>query len=186
MTPPRTPAFEASLAATRPSTPAVAGVLRWPGGESTCAFGRSGLIAAAAKREGDGATPIGAWVLRELFYRPDRLARPQCVLPVTAITPDMGWCDDPAHPLYNQRVPLPFAASHERLWREDGLYDLILPLGYNDAPVVSGLGSAIFLHCAAPSLTPTEGCVALPRDGLLSLIATIRPGDALQISPSPT
>lgn len=181
MTDPRTPAFEASPAATRPASLSVSGVLRWPGAESPCAFGRSGLIAASAKREGDGATPIGAWAMREVFYRPDRLARPQCVLPVTALTPEMGWCDDPSHEFYNRRVALPFPASHEKLWRTDGLYDLIIPLGYNDAPAVTGLGSAIFLHCASPTLSPTEGCVAIPLPALLSLIATIRSGDALTV-----
>jgi L,D-peptidoglycan transpeptidase YkuD (ErfK/YbiS/YcfS/YnhG family) len=185
MTRPRTPPFEAGPAAAGPARLCTAGVLRWSGGESACAFGRRGLIEAAAKREGDGATPVGAWVMREVFYRPDRLARPRCILPVTALTLDMGWCDDPAHPFYNRRVPLPFAAGHETLWRADGLYDLILPLGYNDAPAVSGLGSAIFLHCAAPALTPTEGCLALPRDALLAVIAAIRPHDALRISLSP-
>jgi L,D-peptidoglycan transpeptidase YkuD (ErfK/YbiS/YcfS/YnhG family) len=158
------------------------GVLRWPGDETACVFGRSGRLPAAAKREGDSATPIGVWPLREIFYRPDRVSPPRSGVPVTAITSTMGWCDDPASPFYNRQVRLPFAASHESLWRADGLYDLIVVLGYNDDPPLPALGSAIFLHCAAPSFTPTEGCVAVACDALLKIIAAVRPGDALTIS----
>jgi L,D-peptidoglycan transpeptidase YkuD (ErfK/YbiS/YcfS/YnhG family) len=65
------------------------------------------------------------------------------------------------------RLPHPF--RHERLWRDDGLYDLIVPLGYNDDPPVPGLGSAIFLHCASPDYRATEGCIAIAIKDLLSL-----------------
>jgi L,D-peptidoglycan transpeptidase YkuD (ErfK/YbiS/YcfS/YnhG family) len=133
-----------------------------------CALGRSGL--GPEKREGDGATPIGAWPLRRLYYRPDRLVTPQCGLPAIALTPEDGWCDAPAHGLYNRHVSLPFEASHERLWREDGLYDLILVPGFNDDPVVPGKGSAIFVHVARQGYEPTEGCVALARRDLMTLL----------------
>ncbi|RMF01033.1 MAG: L,D-transpeptidase catalytic domain protein, partial [Alphaproteobacteria bacterium] len=53
-----------------------------------CALGRSGIR--ALKREGDGATPAGCWLLRRVLYRPDRVARPRTRLPVGAITPAMG------------------------------------------------------------------------------------------------
>jgi len=155
--------------------------IAWPGGAARCVVGRSGLIAADAKREGDGATPLGTWIMREVFWRPDRLLQPQSALRETAITPDMGWCDDPASPDYNRRVALPFAMSHEKLWREDGLYDLIVPLGWNDDPVIPGRGSAIFLHVAAPAWTPTEGCVATDRESLLALLRAVRPGDGLVV-----
>ena len=39
-----------------------------------CAIGRAGLT--TDKREGDGATPVGKFPMRELFYRGDRLDRP--------------------------------------------------------------------------------------------------------------
>ena len=76
---------------------------------------------------------------------------------------------------------LPHAWGHERLWREDGLYDLIVPLGYNDDPAEPGLGSAIFLHCAAPGYATTQGCVALARDDLLRVLARAEPGDLLEV-----
>jgi L,D-peptidoglycan transpeptidase YkuD (ErfK/YbiS/YcfS/YnhG family) len=119
--------------------------------------------------------------MRRVFYRPDRISPPQTRLPVLALAPDMGWCDDPVSPDYNRLIGLPFTASHEKLWREDRLYDLIVELGYNDAPVIAGLGSAIFLHVAAPEFSPTEGCVATDMSSLLSLVAATAPGDRLAI-----
>lgn len=153
--------------------------LRWPGGSARCAIGRGGIR--PDKREGDGGTPVGAFPLRRLLYRPDRLAPPATALPAGAIAPDDGWCDDPAHPDYNRPVRLPFAAGHEVLWREDAIYDLIVVLGHNDDPPVPGLGSAVFLHVAKSGYEPTAGCVALARDDLLALLAVCRPGDRLVV-----
>ena len=89
----------------------------------------------------------------------------------------------PDDPNYNRPVRLPYAASHERLWREDDLYDLVLVLGHNDDPAVPGMGSAIFLHLTRPERTSTEGCVALDRPDLLELLAQARPGDTVTIAP---
>jgi L,D-peptidoglycan transpeptidase YkuD (ErfK/YbiS/YcfS/YnhG family) len=137
-----------------------------------CALGRSGVR--AEKREGDGATPVGRFALREIRYRADRLALPETQLAAAPIRKDDGWCDDPADPAYNCAVTLPYGASAETMWREDGLYDLLVILGHNDAPPIAGMGSAIFLHCASPELGETEGCVALPRDTLLALVPCLR------------
>jgi len=156
------------------------GYLTWPGCRVRAAIGRGGL--AWAKREGDGATPVGTYPLRCLFYRPDRVQMPHTGLSVAAIHPSDGWSDDPRDMLYNQSVPLPHPYSHERLWREDGLYDLIVPLGYNDDPPVPGLGSAIFLHCARDDYGPTEGCVAIDRADLLRLVAECGPDTVMEIS----
>lgn len=156
-----------------------AGRLRWPGGAARCAIGRTGI--AADKREGDGATPVGAFPLRRLLWRADRLSAPATALPTTPIAPTDGWCDDPAHPDYNRPVRLPFAASHEELWRADALYDLIVVIGHNDDPPVPGLGSAVFVHVATEDFGPTAGCVALTRDDLLRLLADCRPGDRLVV-----
>lgn len=155
---------------------------RWAGRRFRCAVGRSGLVAAEAKREGDGATPIGRWPLRRLLYRPDREATAAWQLPSAALAPEDGWCDDPRHPDYNRPVALPFAASHERLWREDGLYDLLVVLGHNDAPPRPGLGSAIFLHCARPDWEPTAGCVALTHADLRAVLHEARPGDGVLVA----
>jgi len=134
-----------------------------------CALGRGGV--SDAKREGDGATPIGVWPLRRVLYRPDRLATPVTGLPTTPIGPADGWCDAPGDKNYNLPVILPYPASAEALWRDDAVYDLIVPLGYNDGPIRSGQGSAIFLHLAREGYLPTDGCVALAQADLLAYLA---------------
>lgn len=140
------------------------GDLVWP-----CAIGKGGVT--RDKHEGDGATPAGCWTFRRVLYRPDRMAAPATGLPSAVLSPTDGWCDDAGDPRYNQPVSLPFAGRHERLWREDGLYDVIVVLSHNEAPAVPGRGSAIFLHVAAPGYAPTEGCVALALPDLLAVLA---------------
>ncbi len=159
------------------------GVLDLGERRAPCALGRCGVVAAAAKREGDGCSPAGVWPMRRLLYRPDRGPAPATRLPSVVIAPSDGWCDDPTDRAYNRAVSLPYPASAEALWREDSLYDLVVVLSHNDAPVVAGAGSAIFLHIAAPGYAPTEGCVALSRADLEAVLARAGPGDALAISP---
>jgi L,D-peptidoglycan transpeptidase YkuD (ErfK/YbiS/YcfS/YnhG family) len=157
------------------------GRLILPGRKFGCALGRSGIV--RDKHEGDGATPAGRWPPRELMYRPDRMAPPRSPLPSVAMERDWGWCDDPAHPDYNRRVRLPHPARCEELWRADRLYDLVLTIGYNDAPVVAGRGSAIFMHVARPGLAPTEGCIALGLGDLEAVLAELSPDDWIVIEP---
>ena len=157
--------------------------LRWAGRIAPCTAGKGGFVAAGAKREGDGATPLGTWPLRRLFWRPDQEPRPETGLETVAIRPDMGWCDDPGSPAYNTLIDLPFAGSREEMWREDHLYDLVIELGYNDDPPEAGKGSAIFLHLAHADHRPTEGCLAVDRETFLDLARRARPGDTIRIEP---
>lgn len=147
-----------------------------------CALGPAGVIPAALKREGDGASPAGIWPIREVLYRPDRGPPPASEFRVRAMTPDDGWCDDPADEAYNRPVKLPYPASAESLWREDCMYDIVVVLGHNDDPVVPGHGSAIFLHIARPDYSPTQGCVAIARPDLEELLDRAQPGDAIEIA----
>jgi L,D-peptidoglycan transpeptidase YkuD (ErfK/YbiS/YcfS/YnhG family) len=151
------------------------------GRKARCAFGPAGVVAAAAKREGDGASPAGIWPIRRVLFRPDRGGAPTTALPIQPIAPDDGWCDAPDDPAYNRPVRLPYPASAESMWREDHLYDLVVVLGHNDDPPVPGAGSAIFLHLAKPDFAPTHGCVAVTRADLEALLAAARPGDAVEI-----
>ncbi len=146
-----------------------AGLIRLEGLAFPVVLGRGGVR--TDKAEGDGATPIGLLPLRRVFYRADRGPAPRASVPVEALAPEDGWCDDPADALYNRRVALPYPGRHERLWRDDGVYDLIGVLGWNDAPVVRDRGSAIFIHIARPDAAPTEGCVALAEPHLRALLA---------------
>lgn len=146
-----------------------------------CSFGKGGLVAAADKREGDGASPIGIWPIRGVLMRPDRVVPPRgLLLPWRWIRPDDGWSDGLDDPAYNRPVRHPHGFSAERLWRDDGLYDLIVVLGHNDAPVVRGAGSAIFWHCCRDGAA-TEGCVAIAKDELIRLLPALSPGDAVEI-----
>jgi L,D-peptidoglycan transpeptidase YkuD (ErfK/YbiS/YcfS/YnhG family) len=130
----------------------VAGQARFP-----CAIGRSGVI--VMKREGDGGTPRASLPLRRLFYRADRLPKPQCLLASRKMTPRDAWCDDQHDRRYNQLISRPEGEAEERLWRQDQLYDIVVELGWNDRPIRNGRGSAIFWHLARPGFTPTAGCV---------------------------
>jgi L,D-peptidoglycan transpeptidase YkuD (ErfK/YbiS/YcfS/YnhG family) len=156
-------------------------LLRFGDNYAQCVIGRSGKKAAADKREGDGATPIGRWELRTVLWRPDRCIQPKTELPTQKLALENGWCDDPNDPRYNQPVTLPYPASAEKLWRDDGVYDLIVTLGHNDDPVVAGMGSAIFLHIAKSDWAPTEGCVAVTKTTLYAILAACSPGTAMSI-----
>ncbi|MFV0297897.1 MAG: L,D-transpeptidase, partial [Hyphomicrobiaceae bacterium] len=112
----------------------------------TCAIGRSGTR--AGKREGDGATPEGRWKMEYLLYRSDKIRRPVAPFLVSGIALGDGWCDSPDDRNYNRKVQHPYAASAERLWRDDDLYDLIVVLDHNQRPRTRNGGSAVFLHVA--------------------------------------
>ncbi len=142
---------------------------RFKGEVFRAACGRGGVR--ADKQEGDGATPAGVLPLRRVYYRADRLGRPKTVLPLEPLSPKDGWCDDPSVPAYNAAMKLPSTVHHEELWRRDQVYDVIGVLGWNDAPMVRGRGSAIFLHVASPNYAPTDGCIALALFDLLHVLA---------------
>lgn len=155
------------------------GRLLAPGLDLVCALGRAGCR--VRKREGDGATPLGRFRILGGFYRPDRMRRPTTGLALAPIRPDLGWCDDPRDRRYNRPMALPAAAGHERMWREDALYDLVLDLSHNRRPAVRGRGSAIFLHSARGDFGPTEGCVAVDRAVIARLAARIGPDTVIHI-----
>jgi len=156
---------------------------KFSGGGITCqcALGRGGVIGAMQKREGDGTSPLGLWRMKQVYYRPDRLDRPETALPVTGLRDWDGWCDAPDHPLYNRPVRLPFPGSHEKLWREDHIYDIIVELSHNDDPVVPGLGSAVFFHLSREDFRPTQGCVAIPQDYMQTVLKQATPESYIEI-----
>ena len=144
------------------------GILKIDEKSYPCALGSNGI--GVKDREGDGITPLGKWPIRYGFYREDRLSRPESAFPFLPISRDMGWCDEPGDPYYNRLIKHPYAASHESLWREDHMYDLILVLGFNDDPVVPAKGSAIFMHIAGDDYSPTAGCIALSKEDFHSVL----------------
>jgi L,D-peptidoglycan transpeptidase YkuD (ErfK/YbiS/YcfS/YnhG family) len=150
------------------SRSATKGILEFGPLRLACAIGRSGIR--AQKREGDGATPRGAFSLVEAYYRSDRMMRPRTGLPLRALRPQDGWCDAADDRNYNRHVRHPYPASAEHMWRQDPLYDALIVVDHNRRPRVRGVGSAIFIHVALESYSPTAGCVALRRAGLIRLL----------------
>ncbi len=132
------------------------------------ALGRAGVR--VHKQEGDEATPAGLLTLRRVLYRADRVRMPRATVPREPLAEDDGWCDDTYDKAYNTMVRLPYPGHHERLWRDDAVYDIVGVLGWNDAPVIRGHGSAIFLHVARKDMAPTDGCVALAQNDLMALL----------------
>ncbi len=151
-----------------------------------CRTGRGGYISADKGREGDEKTPTGDYIVRFGFYRADRLPDANrfplpTKLTMRPLQEDDGWCDDPDHPAYNRFIALPFESSHEKLWREDGAYDVILVINHNDTPPEPGLGSAVFIHIAQPDDRQTLGCIAVTPDVMVKLLTAIGPGTKLRI-----
>jgi L,D-peptidoglycan transpeptidase YkuD (ErfK/YbiS/YcfS/YnhG family) len=155
------------------------GRLIWPGDSARAAVGRSGVT--THKKEGDGATPAGTFPLVRAFYRADRIAAPRSGLPLQALTPQDAWVDAPADPNYNRLVSLPYPAHAEPMWLDDAVYDLLVVIGYNMAPVIPGAGSAIFLHVAHPDFSPTAGCVAVEKNVLVGLMPRLGSGSTIEI-----
>ncbi len=152
-------------------------------GETVAAtFGKGGSIAAAAKREGDGATPLGVWPIRAALLRPDRVAAPMTLLPWRWLRPEDAWSDGVGDPQYNRPVRWPHGHGAEALWRDDHVYDIIIVLGHNDMPPVAPFGSAIFFHCTRPDRAPTQGCVAVDGDVLTRWLGRMAPGDAMVVN----
>lgn len=167
-------------------------------GKTISAFvGKAGIIDAADKKEGDQATPTGQHKVLYGFYRPDRLEKPITTLPMKPMQREMGWCDAPLHPNYNQLVTLPFEHSHENMWREDNVYDIVLVTDYNMQPAIANKGSAIFIHTQnitrqIPASTNglstidkdhdrgTMGCLMLSNSTLLDILSALTEGQELQ------
>lgn len=155
--------------------------LRFGDIDIACAIGRGGACAAGDKREGDGCTPLGTWPVRGVLMRRDRVslnAMPQ--VPWRWIHADDGWSDDPADPAYNRPVALPRGFSAETLQRADQAYDIIVVLGHNDAPPVTGAGSAIFFHIWVEG-RPTEGCVAIAQEHMLRIAPQLTSATNMEI-----
>ena len=144
-----------------------------------CVLGPGGIT--RRKREGDGATPAGRFALVRLLFRPDRGPPPRAALPRRALLPRDGWCDDPRSARYNKPVVLSFPAGHERMWRDDHLYDAVVVIDYNLRPAHRGGGSAIFMHVQASPDRPTAGCVALKADALRRLLGRLGPRTMIEI-----
>lgn len=150
-------------------------------GEMTfpCSIGRSGKN--YLKREGDGASPRGAWQLRRLFYRADRQLPPRSGLRPQVMRAHDGWCETVGDRNYNRLVRIPYATSHETMQRADHLYDVVVELSHNERPRIQGHGSAVFFHLRQPDGGPTAGCIAVSARDMRIILQLIGPKTKIRI-----
>ena len=145
-----------------------------------CLLGKNGIT--TRKVEGDMKTPAGQFRLLGGYYRKNRIGFIQSGLELAAIKPDMGWCDAPDSANYNRAVKLPFCGSHERLMREDSLYDIVIVMDHNYHRRIKGRGSAVFFHLTAEK-NHTAGCVGISRDAMLKLLPRLSTQTIMTIKP---
>ena len=136
-----------------------------------CSIGKNGLK--SKKVEGDISTPKGSFSLKKLYYRSDKFRKINTVLPKIKIKKNMAWCNDPKHKQYNSLVKINKKIKHEKMFRRDRKYDLIIVLDYNLNKPVPFRGSAIFIHLTK-NYRSTAGCIALSKNDMLVLLKIIK------------
>lgn len=144
-----------------------------------CSLGRSGT--SFLKREGDGASPRGAFQLRRLFYRADRMMPPRTGLKPLVLQAHHGWCETVGDRNYNRLVPIPYATAHETMKRQDHLYDVVIETSHNERPRVQGRGSAVFFHLRRPDGGPTAGCIGISLRDMRIILQHVGPKTRLVI-----
>jgi L,D-peptidoglycan transpeptidase YkuD (ErfK/YbiS/YcfS/YnhG family) len=156
------------------------GYLKYKKLKFLCAIGKSGIKKKI--KEGDNVTPAGVFKITKIYYRQDKIKKIKTLIKKIKIKKNMGWCDDPKSNFYNQQIKLPNKFNHEKLYRNDRIYDLLAVLNYNTNPVVKNKGSAIFIHIAKNNYKPTAGCVAVKKGDLIKLLQKIKKNTKIKIS----
>ena len=154
------------------------GYLKYKKFEFRCAIGKAGIK--NKTKEGDNITPKGTYKLIKLFYRTDKISKIKTILKKFKIKKNMGWCDDPRSKFYNKEIKLPSLYSHEKLYRKDNIYDLVVVLNYNFKPVIKNKGSAIFIH-VTNKYKPTQGCITLEKGDLIKLLSLVKKNTKIKI-----
>jgi L,D-peptidoglycan transpeptidase YkuD (ErfK/YbiS/YcfS/YnhG family) len=144
-----------------------------------CALGKAGI--GQKKSEGDKITPKGTYKIVRIYYRSDRIKKVTSKFKLIKIKSNIGWCDDPSSKFYNQEIKLPSKFSHEKFYRKDEIYDLIVVLDYNIKPTIKNKGSAIFIHITKKNYSPTKGCIALSKIDLLEILNKINSNTKIKI-----
>ena len=144
-----------------------------------CSIGKKGT--SKKKIEGDLHTPSGKFKLGNLYWRPDRVKKPETKLFCKKIKKNMGWCNDSNNFYYNKEIKINKNIKHEKLFRRDYKYDFFIPINYNTKNRKIGKGSAIFIHLTR-TFKPTLGCLALKKNDFLILIKLINKKTKIRIS----
>ena len=145
-----------------------------------CSVGKKGF--SKNKKEGDYTTPKGIFRLGNIYYRADRVQKPQSKLKAIKIKKEMGWCDDPKSKFYNKLIKIKKKSkfNYEKIYRRDYKYDLLILIKYNYEKVIKHKGSAIFLHLTK-NYSSTKGCIALQKKDLLILLKIINKKTKIKI-----
>ena len=144
-----------------------------------CSIGKRGI--GRKTKEGDLITPKGKYTIKYILYRKDKVKKIQTKIKTIVIRNNMGWCDDPKSKNYNKLIKLPSAFGHEKLFKKENVYDIILVLNYNMNPVVKNKGSAIFIHVVKGNYKKTEGCIALKKIHLLKILKILKKNTKVKI-----
>ena len=144
-----------------------------------CSIGKNGLK--KNKFEGDNCTPVGTFTLGPIYYRHDRVAKPDTKLRTIKIHKQMGWCDDPSNINYNKEIKLDKKTKAEKLYRKDKIYDIIIVINYNTRKIIKNKGSAIFIH-VTNNYKPTRGCITLSLSDLEILLKIIKKNSKIKIT----
>ena len=143
-----------------------------------CSIGKNGKT--TKKIEGDNKTPKGLYTLGPLYYRKDRLPKLSTKLKKIEIMKNFGWCDDVKSKFYNKPIKTNINVRHEKLYRNDKKYDLLIPIKYNYKKPKKNKGSAIFLHLTS-NYNKTQGCVAIKEKDMLILLNLINKKTKIKI-----
>ena len=155
------------------------GYFRYKDLKFKCALGKAGI--GKKNKEGDNITPKGTYKIVKIYYRKDKIKKITSKIKLIKINKNMGWCDDPKSKFYNQEIRLPSKYSHEKFYRKDYIYDIIIVLDYNINPTLKNKGSAIFIHIAKNKYIKTQGCIALKKRHLVKILNKINKNTKIKI-----
>ena len=145
-----------------------------------CVIGLNGT--SKRKKEGDKKTPKGIYEIENLYYRRDRIKKIETKLKLIEIKKSMGWCDDIKNKKnYNKLININEKTKHEKLFRKDNKYDLLIPIKYNFKKRILSKGSCIFIHLTK-NYKPTAGCIALNKKDFLIMLKLIGRKTKIKIS----
>jgi L,D-peptidoglycan transpeptidase YkuD (ErfK/YbiS/YcfS/YnhG family) len=143
-----------------------------------CSIGKRGIT--KYKKEGDKSTPSGIFSLGKLYYRSDRMKKPETKILIRAITKKMGWCDDITSKFYNKEIKVNNNIRHEKLFKKNNSYDCFIVINYNTKKIKPRIGSAIFLHLTK-TYKKTAGCIAVKKKDLLIILKLIKKNSKIKI-----
>jgi L,D-peptidoglycan transpeptidase YkuD (ErfK/YbiS/YcfS/YnhG family) len=135
------------------------------------------------KREGDGKSPAGAFLLGNILYGyADQSGLPKWRY--RKVTDRDLWIEDPTSTLYNRHLilsahePFPPEHSYHLMRQDDPAHSLKLFIRHNAPPDVKpGSGSAIFFHLCRSQNSVTTGCTSMDEPAFRELLSSFLPKD---------